>query len=125
MRKPIGKIKDKSDARRVRRKLSIRKKIAGTSERPRICPTKSNKHLRVQIIDDNVAKTLFSFQTFGKDFSVEKVKMVEKAKILGVKVAEMLKQNKIERAVFDRNGYKFTGIISALVGTIREKGISI
>ena len=67
MRKPVGKIKSDSLAKRVRRKLSIRKKVAGTALRPRVCVTRSNKHLRVQVINDDEGKTLFSVQTFGKE----------------------------------------------------------
>jgi len=64
MRKNIAKIKNASKAKEYRRKLSIRKKIVGTTDRPRICATKTNKHLFVQLVDDSTSKTLF----FGSNF---------------------------------------------------------
>ena len=125
MRKKIGKISDKVLARRNRRKLSIRNTVIGTAERPRISVTKTNKHLFVQMIDDGSEKTLFSVQTFGKNSVQGAAKNVEGAKVLGVEVARLLKENKITTAVLDRSGYKYTGIIAAMVDSIREKGIRI
>ncbi len=124
MRKPIGKIKNKELAKRVRRKLSIRSKIEGTAQRPRICVNKTNKHLFVQVIDDEISKTLFSVQTFGKN-AVASKNNVEGAKAVGIKVAESLKENKLEAVVFDRAGFKYTGVIAALADAIREKGIKL
>jgi large subunit ribosomal protein L18 len=65
MRKNTSKIKNETKAKEYRRKLSIRKKIIGSAEAPRLCVTKTNKHLRVQAIDDVKSSTLFSFQTYG------------------------------------------------------------
>jgi len=125
MRKIRGKISNESLAKRYKRKLSIRKKVNGTTERPRICAIRSNKHLVVQVVDDTISKTLFSVQTFGK--TVEKGLANNKAgaKIIGGKVAELLKSNKIEKAVFDRGGFKYAGVIAELVTSIRENGIQI
>ena len=69
MRKNIGKISNEKAARVIRRKLSIRKKITGTSERPRISIHKSNKNIYAQVIDDSASRTLVSCQTFGKNVS--------------------------------------------------------
>jgi large subunit ribosomal protein L18 len=125
MRKVRGKIANESQAKRYKRKLSIRKKVIGSTERPRICAIRSNKHLVVQVVDDSTSKTLFSVQTFGKD--VEKGLGNNKvgAKIIGGKVAELLKTNKIEKAVFDRGGFKYAGVIAELVASIRQNGITI
>lgn len=125
MRKKIGKIKNKTEERRARRKLSIRKTISGTAERPRISPFKSNKNLFVQVIDDNSQKTLFSIQTFGKKSTADLSLNLEGAKQVAVQVAEGLKKRGIENAVFDRNGYKYTGILKTLGDVIRENGIRI
>ncbi|MCB9060713.1 MAG: 50S ribosomal protein L18 [Halobacteriovoraceae bacterium] len=125
MRKPIGKIKNESLVKRVRRKLSIRKKVSGQTDRPRICINKTNKHIIAQVIDDNESKTLFSVSTFGKNSVPSAKGNVEGAKLLGKKLAEDLKNAKIEKAVFDRNGYKYTGIIAALANSVRENGINI
>ncbi len=125
MRKPIGKIKSEKGRRRLRRKLSIRKKIEGTTERPRICAFRSNKHLTVQVIDDSLGKTLFSVQTYGKSAVADARANKEGAKLVGVKVAEGLKSKNLETAVFDRAGYKFTGVIASLIDSVRENGIRI
>ena len=66
MRKNTAKIKNETKAKEYRRKLSIRKKVVGSAESPRLCVTKTNKHLRVQVIDDVKSATLFSVQTYGK-----------------------------------------------------------
>lgn len=124
MRKNIKKIKNSSKAKEYRRKLSIRKKISGTSEFPRICVIKTNKNLQIQVVDDELKKTLFSVQTFGKSAEVKKAN-VEGAKELGVQLAKNLKKFKIEKVVFDRNGKRFTGAISALATSLRENGITV
>jgi len=125
MRKQIYKIKDKSLAKRARRRLSIRKKVIGTAEKPRICAMKSNRHLQVQVIDDTSSKTLVAVQTFGKHAVQGATDNKEGAKAVGVQVASELKKKNISRAVFDRAGYKYTGVIAALVQSIRENGIQV
>lgn len=124
MRKNIAKIKVDADKRRYRRRLSIRSKVTGTAERPRICAFRSNKHLSVQVIDDNEAKTMFVVQTYGKN-GVNAKASKEGAKVVGEAVASKLKENKVESAVFDRAGYKYTGIMATIVDTIRENGVRV
>ena len=124
MRKNLRKIKNESLAKVYRRKLTIRSKISGTSERPRICATKTNKNLFVQVIDDNARTTLFSVQTFGKNASKGGANK-EGAKLVGADVAAKLKEKNISKAVFDRNGRLYTGVISELANSIRENGIQI
>ena len=124
MRKNIAKIKVDSDKRRYRRRLSIRKKVEGSAERPRICAFRSNKHLSVQVIDDSAGKTLFVVQTYGKN-GVEAKASKEGAKVVGAAVANKLKENKVESAVFDRAGYRYTGIMATIVDTIRENGVRV
>lgn len=125
MRKPIGKIKNASLARRVRRKLSIRSKLAGVTSRPRICVSKTNKHLRVQVIDDSVSKTLFSVQTYGKSAVAPATNNKEGGKAIGNKLAEELKSKNITNVVFDRSGYTYTGVIAAIADSMRENGIKL
>lgn len=124
IRKPIGKVKDAGQARKLRRKLAIRKKVSGTAERPRLSVSKTNKHIVVQAIDDNANVTLFSVQTYGKTAVVAKSN-VDGAKLVGAKVATELKNRKIESAVFDRNGLQYHGVVAALVESTRESGIKI
>lgn len=124
MRKNIAKIKNETKAKEYRRKLSIRKKVVGTNESPRLCVTKTNKHLRVQVIDDVKSLTLFSIQTYGKNKVADHAN-ADGAKKVGVAVAATLKQKNLSKAVFDRSGKQYTGVIKALADSIRENGIQI
>lgn len=124
MRKAYGKVANKKEQSRIKRRLTIRKKISGTSERPRICATKSNKHITVQIIDDSKSVSLFTVSTFGKTAAADSCN-IDGAKKVGAKVAAELKAKNLNTAVFDRAGYKYTGVIAALVDSIRESGIQV
>lgn len=124
MRKPLGKIKNSKIATRTRRRLSIRSKIEGTAERPRVCLNRTNKNIRVQVVNDEDSKVLFSVQTFGKN-KVDAKANKDGALIVGAKVAEQLKANKIENVVFDRSGYQFHGVVAAVAQSIRDNGIQV
>lgn len=124
MRKQHGKVKSAKKAKELRRKLSTRKKINGSANIPRVCAEKSNKNLRVQVIDDIARKTLFSVQTFGKNKVAETANAESAAKV-GEVVASKLKENNIEKVVFDRNGKTYTGVIAKLASAIRENGIQL
>jgi large subunit ribosomal protein L18 len=124
MRKQYGKVQNKKDKRREKRRLSIRSKLSGTTERPRICAMKSNKHISVQLIDDTKSVSLFTVSTFGKEAAADSCN-IEGAKKVGARVATMMKQKNLSSAVFDRAGYKYTGVIAALVQSIRESGIQV
>ena len=125
MRKQQGKIKNPKLANKYRRRLSLRSKLSGRSERPRITTNKTSKHLRVMVIDDSTHKVLFSVQTFGKEASGEIKKNLDGAKKIGEIVAGKLKDQNIERAVYDRNGCKFNGLVAVVANSIRENGIQI
>lgn len=124
MRKVLGKIQNPTKAKEYRRRLSIRKKVEGSADRPRVCVTKTNKHLRVQAVDDLTNKTLFSVQTYGKT-KVAEVGNAEGAKKVGAAVAAQLKKANIKVAVFDRSGKQYTGVIKVLADAIRENGIQL
>jgi large subunit ribosomal protein L18 len=123
MRKAYGKIDSLKEAQRVKRRLSIRKKVSGTANRPRVCAMKSNKHLSVQIINDDNSTTYFTVSSFGKNAVLGKpeVRVLE----IGKKIAAQLQAKNINSAVFDRAGYKYTGIIAKLAQSIRANGIQI
>ncbi|OFZ22843.1 MAG: 50S ribosomal protein L18 [Bdellovibrionales bacterium RIFOXYA1_FULL_36_14] len=125
MRKQIGKIKNLAEKRRHRRIISIRNKISGTAEIPRVFMIKSNKHLAVQVVDDQKEVTLFSAGTFGKNAPEGSGKSNESAKNMGIFVAKKLKDNGINHIVFDRKGYKYTGKIAVFVSQLRENGIQV
>jgi large subunit ribosomal protein L18 len=124
MRKNAAKIKNEAKAKEYRRKLSIRKKVIGSAEAPRLCVTKTNKHLRVQAIDDVKSATIFSVQTYGKSKAADQAN-AEGAKKVGAVVAASLKKSNLTKAVFDRSGKQYTGVIKALADSIRENGIQI
>jgi large subunit ribosomal protein L18 len=124
MRKNTAKIKNESKAKEYRRKLSLRKKVVGSAEKPRLAVTKSNKHIRVQAIDDVKSLTLFSVQTYGKTKAAD-TNNAEGAKKVGAVVAASLKKSNLSKAVFDRSGKQYTGVIKALADSIRENGIQI
>lgn len=108
-------------AKRVRR---IRKKILGTSERPRLRVFKSNKHIYAQIIDDSAGKTLVSMSTVDKEFEPgeEKAK-VPVAKVVGEALAIRAKAAGITRVVFDRGGSVYHGRVKSLSDGAREGGL--
>lgn len=118
---PMKRIEEKK-ARQLRRKRHIRKTLKGTGERPRLTVYKSNKHLYVQVIDDDEGKTLMSMST--RDKGVDDIpKTVEGAEKLGEMVGSRMKENKIETIVFDRNGYRYHGIVKAIADGARKSGI--
>lgn len=125
MIKQLKTIKNPGLANRVKRKLRIRRKVSGTAERPRVNALKSNKHLSIQVIDDIAGKTLFSVHTFGKGKIEGATKNKEGAKQIGKLAAEKLKEKGIAQVVFDRNGFRYTGIIAALADAMRENGIRL
>ena len=125
MRRSKRKLKDESEARRLKRRLRIRKIVVGTLERPRVSLMKSNRHFFVQVIDDGAGNTLYSAKTFGKNGEKGIGKNKEGAGTLGKKVAIDLKSKNIEKVVFDRAGHKFHGVLAAFVDALREGGIQI
>lgn len=107
---------------RTRRKLRVRKKIYGTSERPRMTIFRSLKHLYIQIVDDTLGKTLVSVSTSKKSETL-KGSNVETAKQLGKKIAEKAISSNIKNVIFDRNGYIYHGRVKAIAEAAREGGL--
>ena len=110
------------DARRTRIKSSIRKKVEGTSERPRMSVFRSNKEIYVQFIDDEAGKTLASTSSSDKGISAKGSK-VDLATEVGKKAAEVAIAAGIAQVVFDRNGYLYHGRVKALAEGAREGGL--
>jgi large subunit ribosomal protein L18 len=110
---------------RERRKLRIRKKVEGTPERPRLSVFRSTKHIYAQVIDDATGKTLAHASTLSKDLrgTLEEDNKVQAAKKVGALIAKICKSKKIDRVVFDRNGYLYHGRVSALAQAAREAGL--
>ncbi|MAW06665.1 MAG: 50S ribosomal protein L18 [Halobacteriovoraceae bacterium] len=124
MRKNTLKIKSPKAKAAYRRKLTIRSKISGTSESPRICFSKSNRNVFIQAIDDEKHETLFSVSSFGKNAVVSEANS-EAMKKLAELFVEKSKEKKLNKYVFDRSGNKFTGNIKTFVDSVRGHGILI
>jgi large subunit ribosomal protein L18 len=107
---------------RERRVFRIRKSLKGNQKKPRMSVNKSNKHLFVQIIDDENSTTLAAIGTNSKEFKGTK-KSKESALILGKRIAEIAKEKKIEEVIFDRGRFKFHGLLSELAKGAREAGL--
>ncbi len=111
----------KNSERRERIKLGVRKKISGTTERPRLSVFRSNNGLFVQVIDDLKGTTLVSASTSELG---EKARLnIENSKNVGKKIAEKALASGVETIVFDRNGYLYHGNIKALAEGAREGGL--
>lgn len=119
--------KNKAHALHIKRKARIRKTISGTEVRPRLSVFKSAKHIYVQAIDDVTSKTLASVGSMDKAIKTRTsgLKKVEIAKLVGEALAEKLKAAQLESAVFDRNGFRYTGRIAALADGLRGAGLTI
>ena len=115
----------KTAARRARRKKSIRKRISGTSSRPRFTVYRSNKHIYAQVIDDSISKSLASVSTRSKPITgqSEGKKKSECAKLVGELLAESCLKQGISQVVFDRNGYMYHGRVSAVAEGARKGGL--
>lgn len=112
-------------AARVTRHQRIRRRVAGTSERPRLCVYRSNKHIYAQIIDDSSALTLVAASTLDADVEKgSKTWNVDCAKVVGELVAKRAKEKGIESVVFDRGGYIYHGRVAAVAEAAREAGLS-
>jgi large subunit ribosomal protein L18 len=109
--------------RRRRIKLSIRKKIKGTSERPRLSVFRSNTHIYAQLIDDVNGHTFVSVTSLNSSDDFKGSSKMEIAKKIGLKIAEKAVENNFKKVVFDRNGYLYHGRVRAFAEGAREGGL--
>jgi large subunit ribosomal protein L18 len=139
--------KDKNEAR-TRRKQSIRKRISGTTERPRLSVYRSNKYIYAQVIDDSTERSLLTISDLGKPLAGEVAAAasapaptaaaeegagegggvadgakIRRARIVGAAVAKACLAQGITKVVFDRNGYLYHGRVRALAEAAREAGL--
>ena len=110
-------------SRRDRIKKGIRKRISGSSERPRLSVYRSNKGIYAQIIDDVTGKTIVSASSLSKDFNAKGNKS-EQSGAVGKMVAEKAVAAGIKDVVFDRNGYLYHGRVKSLAEGAREGGLN-
>ena len=111
-------------ASRLRRQVRGRKRITGTTERPRLVITRTAKHITAQVVDDSVGKTLVSASTMEQDLRSTDGDKSAKAKRVGELVAERAKAAGVEGVVFDRAGNKYHGRVAALADGAREGGLA-
>ncbi|MGO8692163.1 MAG: 50S ribosomal protein L18 [Rectinemataceae bacterium] len=118
-------VKELSDKLRKReqRRLHVRKTLSGTPEKPRMTVFKSNRYLYVQVIDDAAGTTLASASSLEESLKGFK-RNVEGAAKLGEEIGKRLKEKSVSTVVFDRNGYKYHGIVKAIADGARKAGIA-
>ncbi len=102
----------------------IRKKVQGSSERPRLAVYRSTNHIYAQIIDDENGKTLAAASTTEKDMGLKSGGNVEAAQKVGKAIAERAISAGVEQVVFDRGGYVYHGRVKALIDASREAGLN-
>jgi large subunit ribosomal protein L18 len=110
---------------RVRRHARVRKKIFGTTDRPRLSVFRSLSEIYVQVIDDIEGDTLVSASTVDAELraKMQGLKKIDQAKLVGKAVAERAISKGIEAVVFDRGGFRYVGRVKALADGAREGGL--
>jgi large subunit ribosomal protein L18 len=115
---------DKNVAR-SRRHLRVRKKVSGTTTRPRLVVTRSSRHVFVQVVDDVAGRTLASASTMEADLRSSGGDKTAKARKVGELVAERAKAAGVEDVVFDRGGNRYAGRVAAIADGAREGGLNL
>lgn len=110
---------------RTRRHLRLRKKISGSTARPRLVVTRSARHITAQVVDDSVGRTLASASTLESDLRALGDDKTAKARKVGELVAERAKAAGIDAVVFDRGGNKYHGRVAAVADGAREGGLAL
>ena len=112
---------------RFRIKKRVRKKISGTAERPRMSVFRSNRHIYVQMIDDEQGKTLMAFSTRNKEVAEqsEGINKSDQATLVGKFAAQRALENNISHVVLDRNGYRYHGRVRKLAEAARKEGLKL
>jgi len=115
---------DKNVAR-SRRHLRVRKKVSGTTGRPRLVVTRSSRHVFVQVIDDVAGRTLASASTMEADLRGLDGDKTAKARRVGELVGQRAKDAGIEAVIFDRGGNRYHGRVAAVADGAREAGLAL
>lgn len=115
--------KSRADIRRGV-KSRIRKKVQGTTERPRLAVFRSLNHIYAQVIDDEKGVTLAAASTTEKDLGLKTGGNIEAAQVVGKTIAERAQTAGISQVVFDRGGFVYHGRVKALIDATREAGLN-
>ena len=115
----------KAHAMQKRRALRVRKHLHGTSSKPRLCVIKSNKHIQVQLIDDDTHQVIGALSTMSKQFKNTEFakKNKQSAKKLGEEIAQVALNKNIREIVFDRGPFMYHGILAELADAARAAGL--
>ncbi len=113
---------------RLRRARRIRKTIAGTTERPRLCVRRSLSHIYAQIVDDQTGRSLAQAGSTNKEILAKvaenkKITKTDVAKLVGELIVDKAKEKGVVKVVFDRKGYAYHGRVKALAEAARKKGL--
>jgi large subunit ribosomal protein L18 len=113
---------------RLKRARRIRKKVAGTTQRPRLCVRRSLSHIYAQIIDDQTGRSIVQAGSTNKDILAKvaekkKISKTEVSKLVGELIADKAKEKGVAKVVFDRKGYAYHGRVKALAEAARKKGL--
>jgi large subunit ribosomal protein L18 len=105
--------------------VRIRQRIAGTSERPRLCVHRSSRHIRAQVVDDQTGRTIASASSLDTDVkkTLKGGGNIVASKVVGKAIAERARAKGVEKVVFDRGGYQYHGRVQALAEAAREAGL--
>jgi large subunit ribosomal protein L18 len=119
------KIRNDKERSRLRRKRSIRRRVQGTAQRPRLSVFRSLKHIYVQAIDDTAGRVLATVSDAQKDLAAEIAGKDKKgrARAVGMAIGTKLRQQNIESVVFDRNGFIYHGRVQQVAEGAREAGL--
>ena len=120
--RPIHAPKSRTQLRR-RRHLRVRRKVAGTAERPRLVVFRSLKHIYAQLVDDDRGVTLFGVGDGSEGIQADGTGKVSRGKAVGKLIAERAKAAGVTRVVFDRAGYRYHGRVQAVAEGAREGGL--
>ncbi len=108
---------------RKRRRAAIRKRLSGTTQRPRLVVFRSLKNIYAQIIDDTKGLTIVSSSTIANDIELDKGKRTEQSFQIGLKLGEKALAAGVTTIAFDRAGYKYHGRVKALADGARKAGL--
>ena len=123
MAAPVRRLSREAHRRRIH--VRTRKRLLGTTERPRLCVHRSSRHIRAQVVDDGAGRTLVSASSLDKEVraAIKSGGNIAASKVVGKIVADRARAKGIERVVFDRGGYQYHGRVQALAEAAREAGL--
>ena len=107
-------------------KYRIKKKVTGTSQKPRLVVFRSLKNIYAQVVNDVDGRTICSVSNVSKSVKPSgegKISKMDKSKLVGRKIAEKALENNIKEVTFDRNGYRYHGRVKAVADAAREAGL--